>query len=248
MARAGSSAGFDRHITIFSPEGRLYQVEYAFKAVKASTITSVGVKGRDSVCVVTQKKVPDKLMDASSVTHLFRITENIGCVMTGMIADARRAVAKAREIALKFQFDNAIEIPVRYLANRMADFAQFYTQHAYMRPLGVEIIFCGMDDLEGPQLYKVDPSGFFIGWSATASGTKETEAINFLEKRMKSESRPQTTDETIQTAIATLQTVLSIDFKASDIEVAVVSAANRHFTVLSERDVENHLTAISERD
>ncbi|XP_064999535.1 proteasome subunit alpha type-6-like isoform X2 [Musa acuminata AAA Group] len=80
----GTGAGYDRHITIFSPEGRLYQVKYAFQAVKASGITSIGVRGEDSVCVVTQKKVPDKPLDQTSVTRLFPVTKYLGLLATGM--------------------------------------------------------------------------------------------------------------------------------------------------------------------
>jgi len=243
----GQSTGYDRHITIFSPEGRLYQVEYAFKAFKAQGITSVGIRGKDSCVVVTQKKVPDKLLVADTVTHVFKLTDRIGCVMTGMIADAKSQVQRTRYEAAQFQYEYGYDVPVQYLAKRVSDVSQIYTQHAYMRPLGVAMILIGIDEETGPQLYKCDPAGTYMGFKATAAGTKEQEAYNFLEKKMK--SNPELSkNETIQLAITTLQTILSVDFKPTELEVGVVSVENPLFVQLTPEQIEEHLTAISERD
>ncbi|KIY96698.1 20S proteasome subunit alpha 1 [Monoraphidium neglectum] len=287
----GSGSGYDRHITIFSPEGRLFQVEYAFKAVRQSGITSIAIRGKDCVCFVTQKKVQDKLIDPGTVTRIFKITKYIGMLVTGLPADSRSVVQQARQQAAEFRFTYGYEVPVDYLAKVLADKAQVYTQvgagmlagrgpppadwgcpltppagarwlapptalsqHAYMRPLGVISMLVSVDEERGPSLFKVDPAGYYVGYKATAVGTKETEAVNFLEKKVRAmPAEGASYDDTCQTAISALQSVLAEDFKASEIEVGVARTSwdgrdERAFKVLPVEEVDAFLVAISERD
>ncbi|KAK1925101.1 nucleophile aminohydrolase [Papiliotrema laurentii] len=223
-----SRSSYDRYLTVFSPEGRLYQVEYAFKAISGAGVTAVAIRGKDTAVVITQRKVPDKLLDPETITHLFQITPTIGCVMTGLIADARAQVQRTRSEAASFRYKYGYEITPDALAKRMANINQVYTQRAGMRPLGISMILIGPDDERGPQVFKLDPAGYYTGYKATAAGQKQTEATNFLEKRWKTlEADKKTLDraDVIETAIECLSSVCATDFKASEIEIGISSTS-----------------------
>ncbi|KAJ1915176.1 Proteasome subunit YC7alpha/Y8 (protease yscE subunit 7) [Tieghemiomyces parasiticus] len=133
------------------------------------------------------------------------------------------------------------------LAKRLANINQVYTQHAAMRPLGVAMILIGYDEEKGPQLFKCDPAGYYVGYAATAAGAKHQEAFNHLEKKLK--ARPALdAAATVELAVTTLSTVLSSNFKKSEIEVAVVSRDHPEFRVLNEEEIDAELQRIVERD
>lgn len=245
MSRA---IGFDRHITIFSPEGRLFQVEYAFKAAKSPGITSIGVRGTDCVVFCTEKRVPDKQIVPDSITHLFNASESVAACMTGLLPDARALVTRLRYEAAEFRNKFGYAMPVAVLANKCGDLSQVYTQQAFMRPYGVFTMLGGVDDEKGPQLYKVDPAGLYHGYKAVAAGAKEDEAMNFLEKQFKKTGGVLTRAQTIQTAIDCLQYVSLQEFKRSDLEVGLITADHPGVYVLREEEVEEHLNALAARE
>jgi len=252
-----SSAGYDRHITIFSDQGRLYQVEYAFKAVTAANIMSVGIKGKDCAVVISQKKVPDKLIDPTSVSYVYKLSPSVGCVLTGSIADARAFVDRARGEAAEFRYKYGYEMPCDVLAKRLANLSQVYTQRAHMRPLGVAITLISLDSEFGPQLYKCDPAGYYAGYKGVATGPKMQEALNYLEKKVKSKDHAEGEwKDVVELGITTLNTVLSQDFKKTELEVGIVGGpktdgaegTENGFRTLTEEEIDERLQAIADKD
>lgn len=262
-----SRTSYDRYLTVFSPEGRLYQVEYAFKAISGSGHTAISIRGKDTTVVITQRKVPDKLLDSGTITHLFSITPTIGCVMTGLIADARAQVTRTRAEAAKFRYQYGYEITPDALARRVANINQVYTQRAGMRPLGISMIIIGIDPEFGPQIFKLDPAGYFVGFHATSAGQKQQEAMNHLEKKWKRLDAGRGADDAvaagqtlghaavIEMAIEALSTVHATDFKAGEVEIGIVSSAEEEdpktrgqWRVMGEAEIERHLLAYAEKD
>ena len=126
-----------------------------------------------------------------------------------------------------------------------------------MRPLGVATTLISVDSEFGPQLYKCDPAGYFVGYKATASGPKQQEALNHLEKKLKNKDHAEGTwEDVVELAITTLSTVLSMDFKKGELEVGIVGgpdprkegASTTEFRALSEEEIDERLQSISEKD
>mmetsp|Transcript_1769 Transcript_1769/g.2632 ORF Transcript_1769/g.2632 Transcript_1769/m.2632 type:complete len:244 (+) Transcript_1769:50-781(+) len=238
-------SNYDHHITIFSPQGRLYQIEYAFKAAASSGLTSVAVRGRDSAVAVTQKKVPDRLIDPTSVTNIFKVTDEIGCLTTGITPDARAAVQRLRYEAHEYKYKYGYNIPVGVLSQRLADISQVYTQQASLRALACVVLLIAVDEEKGPQVFKVDPAGHYFPYLAASSGAKEQEALNWFEKKVGTFAELDE-NETIRCAIQCLQSVT--DFRGNEIEVGIVTGKEGKFRTLAEEEIEGHITAINDMD
>lgn len=249
-----SRSGFDRHITVFSPDGVLYQVEYAFKAVTYPGLLTVAVSYKDGVLVLTQHQVPDRLMRPESVTALYNITENVGCCMTGRAPDGKALAQRVREVAADYKYRFGLPIPIGLLAKRMADKAQVRTQQAGIRPMGAVTTFIGMDQEDGtgawaPRIYAVNPAGSVAGYFAYAAGKRQAEAQAYLEKRQKTAPFNTLTErEAAMVAISAMQSAIGAALKAADLEMGRCNADHRDFARVPDAEVEEWLTAVAEAD
>ena len=174
--------GYDRAITVFSPDGRLYQVEYAIETVRRGTI-AVGVKCKDGIVIAVEEK-PRKLQISDTAQKIFQIDDHVGVAAAGYIPDARSQVDNARFFSQsnKMIYDEPVEVET--IAKHLADQCQQYTQYAGVRPYGVALILGGVVN-NTPQLYLTDPSGTYISYDAIAIGSGSDQVTDFLEKTYK---------------------------------------------------------------
>lgn len=173
--------GYDLSVSQFSPDGRVFQVEYASKAVEASG-TVVALRGRDGVVVAVEKMVNTDLHELEANKRVWRIDESIGMSAAGLLADARKIAEIARREAADYRQEHGYTIPLSVLANRVGQYKHAYTLYSAVRPFGVNAIFCSWDEIHGAQLYMTEPSGLFSSYFACAAGKATQTAKTELEK------------------------------------------------------------------
>lgn len=208
---------YDRAITVFSPDGRLFQVEYAREAVKRGT-TTVGIKFEDGVVLIVDKRLASRLIEPSSIEKIFQIDEHIGCATSGLVADARSLVDRARVDAQinKITYEEAIQ--VKTLVKKICDFKQTYTQYGGVRPFGSSLLIGGVDDT-GPHLFATDPSGAMMEYKAGAEGAGRSAAMEFFEKNYKD---GMSMDGAIQLGIQALYEATERKLKAESVDIGIV--------------------------
>jgi len=162
---------YDSRTTTFSPEGRLYQVEYALEAINRAG-TAVGIRTKNGIILAAEKKILSKLLESSCTSEkLHRIDEHIMVAVAGINADANIILNYARLEARRYQFSYGEAMPIELLVQTVCDHKQGYTQFGGLRPYGVSLLFAGWDIQHGFQLYQSDPSGNYSVWKATSIGS-----------------------------------------------------------------------------
>ncbi|KAJ4462337.1 putative Proteasome subunit alpha type-2-B [Paratrimastix pyriformis] len=223
-------------LTTFSPTGKLVQIEHALAAV-GSGGTSLGIKARNGVVLVTEKKMPSILVDETSIQKVQLLSDNIGCVYSGVGPDARVLVRKGRKEAEVYGTTFGEPMPTGQQARYLASVMQEFTQSGGVRPFGVSLLVAGFDPAGEPQLFQVDPSGSYWRWKAAAIGKGMVNCKTFLEKRFNPD---MDIEDAIHIAILTLKEVFDGEMTKSNIEVGVIRE-DRVFRNLTPDEIQDYL-------
>ncbi|WP_178917267.1 archaeal proteasome endopeptidase complex subunit alpha [Natronomonas gomsonensis] len=237
MQGQSQQQAYDRGITIFSPDGRLYQVEYAREAVKRGT-ASIGIRTADGVVLAVDKRIRSPLMERTSVEKIHKADDHIGIASAGHVADARQLIDFARRQAQVNTLRYGEPIGVETLTKAVTDHIQQYTQVGGARPFGVALIIGGIEDGE-PRLYETDPSGTPYEWQALAVGADRGEIEDYLEEHYDEE---MDLDSGVALALEALASVNDGELAPEGIGVATISVGDEQFHELSDEETEAHLS------
>ncbi len=210
--------GYDRAIVTFSPDGRLFQIEYAREAVKRGT-TSTGVIFADGIVLAGTRPLMELAVPNAGGEKVFQIDDNLGAAISGFLADGRILVDRGRIKAQIYRLTYDEPLDVLGVVKEISDIMQLYSQYGGVRPFGVAFLLGGIDE-KGPQLFEIDPSSTFYGWKAHAIGRGAPEALKILRKEWKDNMAEE---DAIKTAIKALRSGEK-GVKASEIELAVINS------------------------
>lgn len=239
-----SKSEYDRGVNTFSPEGRIFQIEYALEAIKLGS-TSIGVQTSEGVVIAAEKRIQSTLIEPSSVMKIMEIDSHIGCVMSGLVADARILVEHARVESQYHRFTYNEPMPTESCTLATCDLSLQFGEggkrkRSLARPFGVSLLIAGVDD-KGPQLWQTDPSGTYTRFEAKAIGAGADAAQSALVDKY---HRSMTLDEAKKLVVTILKQVMEEKLTNLNIDVAVVPTATAKLEVLRPSDVQGVIDSI----
>jgi len=227
--------GYDRTQSMFSPDGRLLQIEYAKKTVRQGT-TALGMVCKDGVILISDKRIISKLVVSKSIEKLFQIDEHIGAAVSGLVSDGRilfeRAQIKAQQH--KVTYDEPIDI--QSLVKDICNVKQAYSQYGGARPFGVSLLFAGIDE-DGAKLFATEPSGIFFQYNAAAIGEGETEIMDALEKEYKDNL---TMEQGFALAISIFKKVLQKEFDINRFCASYIALKDKKYVAIGPKELKKY--------
>jgi proteasome alpha subunit len=234
--------GYDRAITMFSPDGRLLQVEYAKKTVRQGS-TAIGMVCTDGVLLVADKRIVDKLIIPESVEKIFQIDDHIGATASGILSDARVLIERAQVRAQQHHVTYDTAIDTSTIVKEVASLCQICTQSGGLRPFGVSLIIGGVDN-DGPKLFETDPTGIFFQFKATVIGEGEPEIEEILAKEYHERLSMQ---DGLALALSALNRVLDKNFSVERVDAAFISNKEKKLVKMKRSEIEKALKDVKKK-
>lgn len=233
MSMFAAPGAYDRAITVFSPDGRLFQVEYAVETVNRGA-TILGITCSEGVVLGAEETIETKLEDPNFSWKLYKVDEHVGAAIVGLSSDARILIDQSRIYAQsnRLMYDDPIDIEI--ITKRVGDLKQLYTQHAGVRPFGVSILFGGVDRM-GNRLFATHPSGSYRGYKAVAVGVGRETVINILKTEYHENMK---LDEAIKLAIKCLVKALEAREQPTRVKISVIPSATKKLKALTDKEIE----------